>query len=111
MGIHKDDIQFLLNGIPIAECASQGQKRSFLLALKLGLVQIIKEKTQQYPILLLDDVFSELDSHRKAQLIQHLPKDMQIFITTTEPVDTAWFTARSVHCYNVDQGQIQEVPL
>lgn len=111
MGIHKDDVQFLLNGIPIAECASQGQKRSFLLALKLGLVQIIKEKTQQYPILLLDDVFSELDSNRKAQLIQHLPKDMQIFITTTEPVDAAWFTARSVHCYNVDQGQIQEVPL
>lgn len=109
LGIHKDDVRFLLNGEDISEVASQGQKRSFLLALKLGLVEIIKEKTQQYPIFLLDDVFSELDDVRKEQLIQNLPKDMQIFITTTEPMEISWFQSRSVHFYSVDQGYIQEV--
>lgn len=88
-----------------------GSKKKFLIGFETWVSTNHQRKTQQYPILLLDDVFSELDSNRKAQLIQHLPKDMQIFITTTEPVDAAWFTARSVHCYNVDQGQIQEVPL
>ena len=76
LGIHKDDIQFLLNGSNINDVASQGQKRSFLLALKLGLAQIIYEKSHQYPILLLDDVFSELDDIRKKQLIQKLPLNM-----------------------------------
>ena len=84
IGIHRDDILFELNGNPVSEVASQGQKRSFLLALKLGLAQIIYEKSGQYPILLLDDVFSELDEFRKIALIEKLPQDMQIFIKTTE---------------------------
>lgn len=109
IGIHKDDIRFLLNGQPIAEVASQGQKRSYLLALKLALVEIIKEKTKQYPILLLDDVFSELDETRKEQLIQHLSKDMQIFITTTEDMDPSWFQNRNVYFYQIEKGHIQEV--
>ena len=111
LGIHKDDIEFLLNGQRIAEIASQGQKRSFLLALKLALVQIIKDKTNQYPILLLDDVFSELDASRKEQLVRHLPKEMQIFITTTEPMDLTWFESRSVHFYEIENGHIQEVKI
>lgn len=109
MGIHKDDILFQLNGQPIHEVGSQGQKRSYLLALKLGLAQIIYEKSGQYPILLLDDVFSELDQTRKAQLIQILPSAMQIFITTTEPMDRKWFNGRSVHFYAVKDGKLQEV--
>lgn len=98
-----------MNGQPIAEVASQGQKRSYLLALKLALVEIIKEKTKQYPILLLDDVFSELDETRKEQLIQHLSKDMQIFITTTEDMDPSWFQNRNVYFYQIEKGHIQEV--
>ena len=107
-GIHKDDIVFLLNDKPVYEIASQGQKRSFLLALKLGLADIIKDKSYQYPILLLDDVFSELDNERKRSLIQNLPDSMQIFITTTEPVKKEWFMNRSYHLYMVENGMIRE---
>jgi DNA replication and repair protein RecF len=107
-GIHKDDIVFLLNDKPVYEIASQGQKRSFLLALKLGLADIIKDKSYQYPILLLDDVFSELDNERKRSLIQNLPDSMQIFITTTEPVKKEWFMNRSYHLHMVENGMIRE---
>lgn len=109
VGIHKDDIKFILNQTNINDVASQGQKRSYLLALKLGLAQIIYEKSYQYPILLLDDVFSELDNIRKRQLIEKLPKNMQIFITTTEPADLTWFKDRKVHVYEIEKGSIKEV--
>ena len=105
-GVHRDDILFTLNGKPVSEIASQGQKRSFLLALKLGLAQIIFEKTKEYPILLLDDVFSELDESRKRQLLEKLPRNMQIFITTTEKVDMDW--NRPVRFYDIENGNIKE---
>lgn len=107
IGIHKDDICFLLNGKPVQEVASQGQKRSFVLALKLALAKIIYDKTHQYPILLLDDVFSELDDDRKVQFIHALPRDMQIFITTTDRLSNQW--NRPVHYYEIEQGTIREV--
>ena len=107
VGIHKDDIIFTLNEEPIVQIASQGQKRSVLLSLKLGLAQIIYEKSGQYPILLLDDVFSELDEERRKHLIQMLPKQMQIFITTTETIDPKWFD-RPVKFYKVENGTMEE---
>ena len=106
IGIHRDDILFELNENPVCEVASQGQKRSFVLALKLGLAQIIYEKSGQYPILLLDDVFSELDDFRKRQLIEKLPRDMQIFITTTERLNINW--NREVRFYDIEKGRIKE---
>lgn len=108
LGIHKDDILFLYKDQPMVNVASQGQKRSVLLALKLGLAQIIYQTQNEYPILLLDDVFSELDDQRKQQLISHLPKSMQIFITTTERPDASWFQGRSVHFYQVKNGVLKE---
>lgn len=107
MGIHRDDVLFTLNEKPVCEVASQGQKRSFVLALKLGLAQIIYEKSGQYPILLLDDVFSELDAFRKQQLIEKLPRNMQIFITTAENLNMKW--NRTVRFYDIEQGTIKEV--
>lgn len=107
-GIHKDDIEFLLNEKPILEIASQGQKRSYLIALKLALAKIIKEKTGQNPILLLDDIFSEFDNDRKQQLLHQLPRDMQIFITTTE-LDPKWFGNRTVQFLCIENGKVREI--
>lgn len=107
LGIHKDDFIFSLNGVPVIESASQGQKRSVLLSLKLGLAHIVYEKDGQYPILLLDDVFSELDEGRKRTLIQMLPEQMQIFITSAEPIQTDWFK-RKVFFYTIENGTIKE---
>ena len=64
-------------------------------------------KSGQYPILLLDDVFSELDDFRKCQLIEKLPRDMQIFITTTERLNINW--NREVRFYDIEKGRIKEV--
>lgn len=109
VGIHKDDIDFHMNGISIKDIASQGQRRSLVLSMKLALCQIIYEKQKEYPVLLLDDVFSELDSLRSRQLISILPKDMQVFITSTSSMDLSWFRERSVWFYEINEGHIKEV--
>ena len=111
LGIHKDDVLFLFDDKLMSQVASQGQKRSFLLAMKLGLSNIIYETKKEYPILLLDDVFSELDTQRRQQLIEHLPQSMQIFITTTEKIEPEWFGNRKFHIYQVQQGSLKEVSL
>ena len=95
----------------MSQVASQGQKRSVLLTLKLGLANIIYQAKKEYPILLLDDVFSELDTVRRQQLIEHLPNNMQIFITTTEKMESHWFKGRNVYIYQVEQGSLKEVSL
>lgn len=107
LGVHKDDFIFSLDGIPVVQCASQGQKRSVLLSLKLGLAQIAYEKGGQYPILLLDDVFSELDEDRRKKLIDMLPENMQIFITSAEPIPKDWFD-RPVRFYEIENGTVKE---
>lgn len=109
VGIHKDDIDFHMNGISVKDIASQGQRRSFVLSMKLALCQIIYEKQKEYPVLLLDDVFSELDSLRSRQLISILPKEMQVFITSTSVMDLSWFKDRDVRFYEICQGHLKEV--
>jgi DNA replication and repair protein RecF len=108
VGIHKDDLAFYLDSQPVALSASQGQRRSVLLALKLALCYIAKEKTGEWPILLLDDVFSELDEKRRQRLAALLPENMQIFITTAEPIQKDWFAGRGVF-YTVENNQIRRM--
>lgn len=81
-GPHRDDLEFRLNGQDMATFASRGEWRSMVLGLKFAEVQIIKQKTGQSPIVLLDDVFSELDEDRQRDLLGEL-SDEQIFLTTT----------------------------
>jgi DNA replication and repair protein RecF len=84
-GIHKDDLLFAMNGIPMKKSASQGQQKSFLIALKLSQLNRIKELTGKTPILLLDDIFDKLDDLRVSQLINLVNQEHfgQIFITDT----------------------------
>ncbi|MBK5253154.1 MAG: DNA replication/repair protein RecF [Peptostreptococcaceae bacterium] len=83
VGPHRDDISFYINGIDVKKYGSQGQQRTCALTLKLAEIEIIKNETEKYPILLLDDVLSELDSERQEKLISHLDM-VQLFITTTD---------------------------
>ncbi len=84
-GIHKDDLLFEMNGISMKRTASQGQQKSFLIALKLSQMNRIKELTGKIPILLLDDIFDKLDDSRVSQLIELVNQEHfgQIFITDT----------------------------
>ena len=81
-GPHRDDLGFTLNGEGI-EFASEGQQRSVVLALKLAQARLIEHQAGVSPVLLLDDIFGELDVRRRNALLEHLPAGSQKLITTT----------------------------
>jgi len=85
VGIHKDDLGFEIEGHPIKKFGSQGQQKSFLIALKLAQFQFIKDQSKTTPILLLDDIFDKLDENRVAQIVALVNNENfgQIFITDT----------------------------
>ena len=83
VGIHRDDIDIYLNGIEVKNYGSQGQQRTVALSMKLAELEIIKNRIGEYPILLLDDVFSELDSSRRQKLLNFTSKT-QTIITCTD---------------------------
>ncbi len=84
VGPHRDDILFTIEERPLKVFGSQGQQRSFVLALKLAELQFIKDETDEFPILLLDDVMSELDPARRNNLLDFLNGRVQTFITLTD---------------------------
>ena len=85
VGTHKDDLVFLIDDFPIKKFGSQGQQKSFLIALKLAQFDFIKQQSGVSPILLLDDIFYKLDENRVAQIISLVDDDHfgQIFISDT----------------------------
>lgn len=87
VGIHKDDLDLTISGHPIKKFGSQGQQKSFLIALKLAQFHFIKEQSKTTPILLLDDIFDKLDEKRVSQLISLVEQDSfgQLFISDTHP--------------------------
>lgn len=82
-GPHHDDYFFTINDYDVNSIASQGQKRMVLIAFKFALIKYIEEKTQEKPILLLDDILSELDKENQERLLNTLPKGIQTIITNT----------------------------
>jgi DNA replication and repair protein RecF len=89
-GIHKDDLLFQIAGHPIKKMGSQGQQKSFLIALKIAQLEFIKKEQKITPIFLLDDIFDKLDEIRVEQLIRLVNEEHfgQIFITDTHPERT-----------------------
>lgn len=82
-GPHADQIVFLINGKDASHFASQGQQRSLVLSYKMAEVALLRDRLNQTPVLLLDDVMSELDEQRRTQLIKVISQDIQTFITST----------------------------
>jgi DNA replication and repair protein RecF len=82
-GPHRDDIDIKIDGMSTRRFGSQGQQRTVALSMKLAEIELIKEEKDDYPVLLLDDVFSELDVERQRYLVEYL-KRMQVFITSAE---------------------------
>ncbi len=88
VGPHRDDLALTLNGVDARAYGSQGQQRSCALSLKLAELKVMHEETGEHPILMLDDVLSELDPSRRRQLLEALG-DVQTLITCTDPADLA----------------------
>lgn len=82
-GIHKDDYQILLDNLDLVDKSSSGQQRITLLAIKMVILKLTEELINKTPILILDDVFSELDEEKKKMLLKRVESVNQIFITTT----------------------------
>lgn len=89
-GIHKDDLELSIMNYPVKKFGSQGQQKSYLIALKLAQLELIRKSSQLTPLLLLDDIFDKLDESRVEQLIKLVNEDRfgQIFISDTHPERT-----------------------
>lgn len=105
-GIHREDLEFHLNGHLVNDYASQGQKRMMVLALKLALVYFIRDVKKESPLLLLDDVLSELDLHHQQLLFKLIPADTQTIITTTH-IDKSIELGHH-QMWHIKQGKIVE---
>ncbi|MBK8492331.1 MAG: DNA replication/repair protein RecF [Saprospirales bacterium] len=110
-GIHKDDLEFLIDDYPVKQFASQGQLKSFVLAMKLAQYELLQHETGQYPILLLDDLFAKLDRHRVEHLMTWIVERSfgQVLISDTE-LDrlSAVVRAKTADCrfFEVNKGTI-----
>lgn len=107
IGPHRDDIIIYVNDINLKSFGSQGQQRTGILSMKLSELEFIRSETGEYPVLLLDDVMSELDVNRRQQLLQFIRREgIQTFITAT---DRAYFNDDMVQSYfSVSSGRVQE---
>ncbi|MGX4687280.1 DNA replication/repair protein RecF [Vagococcus sp. JNUCC 83] len=83
IGPHRDDLIFMVNNQNVQTYGSQGQQRTTALSVKLAEIELINEELGEYPILLLDDVLSELDDDRQVQLMEFIDNKLQTFLTTT----------------------------
>ncbi|TVX99968.1 DNA replication/repair protein RecF [Cohnella terricola] len=105
-GPHRDDLGFAINGKDVQSFGSQGQQRTAALSLKLAELELMHEEIGEYPLLLLDDVLSELDQNRQTQLIETFQSRVQTFITTTglESVNMARLKDASI--FHVKDGKL-----
>ncbi len=103
VGIHKDDLAFQIEGYPIKKFGSQGQQKSFLIALKLAQFEFIKKQSGVKPILLFDDVFDKLDEIRVGKIIDMVNKDSfgQLFISDTHPERTEQVVKQTQQSYKI----------
>ena len=108
IGPHRDDISFCIDGVDIRRFGSQGQQRTAALSLKLSEIELVKEKVKDTPVLLLDDVLSELDKKRQSKLLEYIG-DIQTVITCTGLEDFINSNLDIDKIYNVDNAILKEV--
>ena len=105
-GPHRDDIDFELDGKNAHLYGSQGQQRTIALSIKLAEIQLVHQLTDEYPLLLLDDVMSELDHNRQSALLNYIHGKTQTFITTTDLEGISWEIIKKPKIYRIKSGQI-----
>ena len=112
-GVHRDDLEIMLDGHPMKREGSQGQQKTFVIALKLAQFELIRQTRRTTPLLLLDDIFDKLDAQRVEQIVNLVSGDDfgQIFITDTNREHLDQILATSAHDYKifgVEDGEVSE---
>ena len=107
VGPHRDDLDFLINEKNVQTFGSQGQQRTTALSVKLAEIDLMKEETGEYPILLLDDVMSELDDSRQLHLLATIEGKVQTFLTTTTLDHVKDKMPVEAEIFYVEQGHIK----
>mgnify|MGYP003574971820 FL=1 len=108
IGPHRDEIRFLANDIDLGNYGSRGQMRTALLSLKLAEVNWMKDRTGEWPVILLDEVMAELDSQRRADLLKYVDESEQVVFTTTDlNLFTPEFTEKA-EVWRVQNGRVEK---
>ncbi len=107
-GPHRDDMAVLLNGVDLRKYGSQGQQRTAALSMKLAQIELVKEKIDDTPVLLLDDVLSEFDQKRQQYLMENIG-DAQTFLTCTGVESFINRQNRTRKIYRVEKGSVTEI--
>ncbi len=103
VGVHKDDLSFEIDNYPIKKFGSQGQQKSFLIALKLAQFDFVKKQSGEKPILLFDDIFDKLDEFRVSKIIKMVNNEEfgQLFISDTHPERTENIVKTTLQSYKI----------
>ena len=105
-GPHRDDFELSVEGKPARQFASQGQQRTAALALKLAELKLVRERISEYPMLMLDDVLSELDAHRSSRLFNAIPEEAQCLLTTTDLTTSAVPSGLACSVFRIRNGAL-----
>ena len=105
-GPHRDDFLFSLNGMDMKNYASQGQQRMAIIAFKICELFIFKDILDSYPVLLLDDIFSEIDTKKRNKIIKFLKSDIQTIITTTDINDINDDLLKDASIYMINNNKV-----
>jgi DNA replication and repair protein RecF len=108
IGPHRDEIRFLTNDIDLGNYGSRGQVRTTLLSLKLAEVHWMKDRTGEWPVILLDEVMAELDSQRRADLLKYVGESEQVLFTTTDLNLFPPEFAKGTEVWRVEGGKIEK---
>lgn len=107
LGPHRDDLEFLVNGVNMLTYGSRGQQRTTALSAKLAELAYMRSSTNDEPILLLDDVFSELDAQRRSYLLHHVLQHTQVLLTATDTTDFPPEILQKAHRFDVIGGEVK----
>ena len=109
LGPHRDDLEFLVNGVNMLTYGSRGQQRTTALSAKLAELAYMRGSTNDEPVLLLDDVFSELDAQRRSYLLHHVLQHTQVLLTATDTTDFPAEILQKAHTFEVMSGEVKQV--
>lgn len=109
LGIHTDDLIFLLDDYDLKDYGSEGQQKNAIISLKFAELKLFYQLKGYYPILILDDLFSELDEQKIVNILNFISKDIQVFITTTDVNHFRFVDNKNYKKFQVENGKIMEV--